>query len=586
MSPSARRVPPGPDGAGGTPPPPRFVAAPPILDGDDGPDEGAGSLGTVVLCLCMGFWILSFTPDPRAIGTLPAFVAALAMIERCRSLKHAFGYVVVFGAIAIGYGYRWLAPTVVAFGDVSVPASWVVLAAYGVWSTAHGLVFAWAYRTMLGRDRRPHPLAVVTVFVACEALPIRFLPWMAGHGAVDVAPLRQAAEWGGVPAVSFALLCLVVPFHEWLRWAFARGGAPARPRAALVTFAVGAAIYGIGWWRYDAVAAEERDPAAPRVRVGLVQANVGTTHKRMAERNDPKEALGNREAYRRGTLEAVEKGAELIVWPETALVEGLHLWDRARGAYRSPRVIGNELDTRGYGWLEEVGRDRTLLLGGYADEVSGRDVLGREKVVRYNCAMLREPGGSAWSLYRKVHLIPFGETMPFSNWFPSLNEMLPQSFEMAAGEPDQPPLVWKARGGLRIVSFICYEDLLADLVLDLSGGERPGLLVNLTNDSWFGDTWEPHQHLSFARFRAVEHRVPMVRATNTGVSVFVDATGDVTARAEVGEETALVRDVALVARGRTLFARFGFALRWVLWGAALALLVASWRRPRVVYVGA
>jgi apolipoprotein N-acyltransferase len=151
---------------------------------------------------------------------------------------------------------------------------------------------------------------------------------------------------------------------------------------------------------------------------------------------------------------------------------------------------------------------------------------------------------------------------------------------MKAGERAQPPLLWpRPDGDVRIAVFICYEAILPQFVLELAS-ERPDLLASLSNDSWFGDTWEPHQHLAFSRFRCVEHRAPMVRAANTGISAVVDATGEVVERVGVGREGALVRDVPLVPRERTPWQRFGHLVPWALFVAAGACLLASWASAR------
>lgn len=540
---------------------------------------------TLLLMLVMGAWITAFTPTPSALGTLPAFVALLALIERCRRTKHAVWILVLFGAVAIGFGYRWLAPTVRAFGELDarigawgLPVSWLVLAVYGVAGTIHGVLFVLLHRKLLLKGpTRPHPMAVVLLFVACEALPIRFLPWMAGYGAVETAPLRQLAEWGGVSGVSFALLCLCAPFHEWLRWA---AGVPARPRAALATFAVGLLLYGAGWWRLSVVVRE--DLAAPRhERIGIVQANVGSTAKRSAERDAKADRRRNHEAYERGTRRAAAAGAELIVWPETAVTEGVRVVDpRTRRALADADVV-RSFATAGYPFVAEVGRDRALLLGGYADEDADdvRDARGRPIPRRYNCALLREPAGAAWGVYRKVKLLPFGESMPGASIFPSLAGLLPQSFRMSPGSFDQPPLAWRAKG-LSLVTFVCYEAIQPETVARLADGRRPDLLVNLTNDSWYGDTWEPHQHLNFSRFRAVEHRAPLVRSTNTGISAFVSASGEVLASLPYDTAGELVLDVPIVARARTPYSRIARWSREALGGAALLVLLARMRARR------
>jgi apolipoprotein N-acyltransferase len=331
---------------------------------------------------------------------------------------------------------------------------------------------------------------------------------------------------------------------------------------------VGLILFGAGWWRLSVVDAEDR-AASDHVRVGLVQANVGSTAKRAAERGD--RGAEGRAAYERGTRAAAAAGAELIVWPETALVEGARLWDAAQHRLLPKTSIDAHLARLGYGFLAEVGAERTLLLGGYADEDRGA------ARVRFNVAMLREPGGAAWGIYRKVKLMPFGERIPGQDAIASLRGLLPQSVPMSAGEGDQPPMRWRARD-LSVCAFVCYESIVPGLVASLAGERRPDLLVNLTNDSWYGDTWEPHQHLAFARFRAVEHRAPMLRATNTGISALVRATGEVTDRLGSGLEGVVVGDVPLVRRERTLYAATAAMQPWVWWAAAI-LLLAFRRRP-------
>ena len=129
--------------------------------------------------------------------------------------------------------------------------------------------------------------------------------------------------------------------------------------------------------------------------------------------------------------------------------------------------------------------------------------------------------------------------------------------------------------------FLCYEGILPEHVRDVCAGKRPDLLVSLTNDSWFGDTWEPYQHLNFTRFRAVEHRAPLLRATNTGISAFVDTTGDIAPKERLGlfTEGVLVKDVPLVKRDPTVYVRFGYGFPWAAGLLALLVLFSSLLRP-------
>lgn len=533
------------------------------------PEVPPGQLGMALMCLLMLLWLFAYTPTPIVAATVPGMVGFLLLVERCRTWRQCVLWLTLFGAVATGVGYRWLAETVQLFGGVQPAFSWVLVALFGAWNIVHAWIFAAFYRGLLSRGRRPHPLVTVALFVGCEALPIRMFGWMSGHGAVDVPPLLQSAEWGGVVGVSFALCCLVVPIHEWIRWAFVRRGAPARPGAALFTFVIGLVLFGWGLWRYGDVRQGEIE-AERHIRVGIAQANVGTFDKRRATEEGGAYHANSLERYRRATALALKAEPDLILWPESAITNPVPMKDA--------RVTYGYLRQRGYEFLLEAGKRSALLVGLYERHV-GRESLatGERLQNRYNAAGLRPAGGQdeEWQIYRKVHLIPFGETTPFDLF----DSRLPQKFKMIAGELPQDLLTL---GDVTIAPFLCYEAILPEHVRMYVAGQRPDLLVSQTNDSWFGDTWEPHQHLNFTRFRAVEHRAPIARSTNTGISAFISATGDIEERLGVGQEGALVRDVPLAPKGAepTIYVRFGHHFATLLWAFALLAWITALLRPR------
>lgn len=513
-------------------------------------------------------WVGAFAPNPYVLAVVPGVLGMLVGLERAGRARHVVALAVVFGALGIGFGYRWLAPTIHEFSGERVPASaaWLAVALFGAIGTIHLLVFAFVYRAMLRGARRPHPLGVVALFVVAETLPIRLFPWMAGHGAVDCAPIRQAAEWGGVPAVSFVLLCLVVPLREFFVWAADRTNARTRPAAALLTFVLGLSLFAVGYLRHGALQRED-DAATKRLRVALVQPNMGAGNKRAAESGVRDVHAAVRAAYERGSRSAIAAGAQLVVWPETAITDPIPI---ALPEFDALRTNG-ALDRFQWSFLKELGRTTPFLVGLYERIPVQRRL---EKIgpddQRYNAAALRLPGelDAVWTTYRKSYLIPFGETMPLG----ISDDLLPQKFHMQASPGASTALEWD---GLRIVPFLCYEGILPEHVRAVAGNEHPDLLASLTNDSWFGDSWEPYQHLNFTRFRAVEHAAPLLRATNTGISAFVAANGEVVSSLPLGTEGVLMADVPLVARERTVYARVGHLLPWVLAALALFALVGT-----------
>ena len=169
----------------------------------------------------------------------------------------------------------------------------------------------------------------------------------------------------------------------------------------------------------------------------------------------------------------------------------------------------------------------------------------------FNSALLLDKDGEILELYDKAFLLVFGEYMPFGERFPELYDLLPESSRFQPGTRTEPIRLGDASLGL----LICYEDLLPSFARRVMA-HNPEMLINLTNDAWFGQTAEPYHHLQLAQLRAVEYRRWLVRSTNTGVSVFIDAAGRrVAETALIGAET-LVREVPRL-QSRTLYARFG-----------------------------
>ena len=547
--------------------------------------------GNLLVAAVMFLWVGAFAPEPNVLATIPGVVGWLLLVERCRSTKAAMGWTFLFGAITIGYGYRWLAPTTQDFGNLPVAASWALTGIFGALGILHGWVFLWFHRGMLSRGRRPHPLFTVLLFVACEHLPIRLFPWKVGHGAIDVPPLVQFAEWGGVSAVSFVLLCLVIPIHEWIRWAFARTGPAARPKAALATFVIGAVLFGVGQLRYEAVRKIEAAEDNETVRIALVQPNIGHDDKRQAEQNFGSRRQRSIDAYKRGTAKAVAEGAELILWPETAITDALPIMKPSFNAHRT----NGYLNRMGYGFLQQYGAEgHAFLVGAYERKLANRArITGKPFDERWNIAALRLPGGldASWDVYRKVYLIPFGEHIPSPlDSVLDPKQYLPQKFTMKPGSTEgehaehSTLLDYPSTGvgrTLKLAPFICYEGILPDFIRTVCGGERPDVLVSLTNDSWFGDSWEPYQHLNFTRFRAVEHRAPLVRVTNTGISAFVSMTGDVAEENTIPlfKEGTLTRDVVLVDREPTVYVQFGWGFPYLAMLLSLLGLIGAWLRP-------
>ena len=226
--------------------------------------------------------------------------------------------------------------------------------------------------------------------------------------------------------------------------------------------------------------------------------------------------------------------------------------------------------------------------GGYTGARSSDDLGARTYRRRpdggadtFNTALLTSASGDVLGSYDKIELLLFGERIPLANTFPEIRRWFPRSSTFTSGESLEPLRL----GALTFLPTICYEDILPALVRRLwrSGGPT-SVLINLTNDSWFGDSHEPMIHLALASFRAIETRRALIRSTNTGISALVDPVGRITARSGQWRREVVVGDVPVIERGdSTVYMRVGDIVGWLACGGVLLGVVAARRaRDRVV----
>ena len=351
-------------------------------------------------------------------------------------------------------------------------------------------------------------------------------PWLSlGYGQVD-SPLGALLPVAGVYGVSLLVAVSAVGL------ALAASGW--RPLAMLVVAALpwigGALLPQTGWTR----------PAGEPLTVTLVQGGVSQDRKWLPQQFRP-----TLELYRNALLAAAD--SEIVVWPEVAIPA---------------------LDTRVEPWIEIVAGDlragQTLLYG----------ILEQDVEDIYNSVIRLDARGR--QVYRKRHLVPFGEYFPVPDFVRSWMRLLslPHS-DLAAGAADQPLI--ETAGGERIAVAICYEDAYGSE--QLYAFPEATLIVNVSNDAWFGDSIAPHQHLQIARVRAREVGRYAVRATNNGISALIGPDGAVLERAPQFRFATLTGEVVPLG-GLTPYARTGNLPVVLLAALALAgLAVAGRARP-------
>lgn len=449
------------------------------------------------------------------------------------SPRAAFGYGWVFGTVTILGGYTWLADMLRTFGGLSFPLSMLVLTLFAI---AHGLLWAvwlWLVHYLSVIRKIRIVWTVPTALVVCEWLFPSLFPTYLGNSQYRQLTFIQSAELFGPTGLSFILAMVSAVLYRVIA---TRRSVP-RP---FPTLGVGvcAALVGTNFlygWLSLADNDDTIELARKKVRVGVVQTNMGIFEKHQR----PEEGLRR---HRQQSLEVEKLGAELIVWPESGYNRGIptgmtNVGSPVLGPLRTP-----------------------LLFGGIRVQGSGSE---REI---YNTAFLTDGDGNVLGTYDKTYLLAFGEYMPFGDWFPVLYDLSPNTSRFQSGN-HQRPLEFD---GVRYGVLICYEDVLTDFVRDAMKS-KPNVLVNITNDAWFGKSREPYIHLALSVFRAVEQRRFLVRATNTGVSAIIDSGGRILSPTPVFARANFVEEVAVL-EGATLYQRLG---PWLPWICLATLLVWS-----------
>ena len=414
--------------------------------------------------------------------------------------KQAFRYGWLVGIIGNGGGFSWINHLLVKFGHMPLVAAiplWLLLCVYQ--GLSFGL-FSWALRRL--RDHSPGiPVTLLAplVMVAVELVTPFVFPWYLAITQAWVPSVIQIAELTGPLGVTFLLVLCNAALFELATALKDKLTIPWRRIGLAFGFLFLTLIYGqIRIHQIDAKRA-----AAPHVKVGLVQANIGIN-----EKWSQSLFSDNLLVHQRLSSEMAKAGAQFVVWPESSY----------------PYAVSRTQPTDFHdGRQVKRGFDVPILFGALTR--------GSDSLFPFNSALMMDSEGRITGRFDKNFLLVFGEYVPYYEHLEWFRRLVPEVSNFARGHDVTTfPLVLGDRT-YRLGPMICYEDIIPAFGRRLVG-EKPNLLVNITNDAWFGATAEPWEHMALAVFRAVEHRLDLVRAVNTGVSAHIDATGRVRAKSK------------------------------------------------------
>jgi apolipoprotein N-acyltransferase len=455
-----------------------------------------------------------------------------------RPPRIAFGWGWLAGLVFFMVLLRWLNFTFRVYTAMPWPVSLLPTLALAGYCGLYFALVACAVAWITARRSPTWALAAAPfLWIAAEWGRGRILggfPWgTLGYTQYQHLPVIQVAELGGVHAVSFVVIAVNVAFACALVLSWRRAVLALALAGVLVL-----ATLQFGWSRL-----RETWPQ-PEVTVAVVQPAIDQPLKW-----DPEFAERTLAISLALTQQAGAVHPDLTVWPETSTPTPVRrdpgllatLRDLAT-AYRMPLLVGSiDLDDRG-----GLPRNSAFLL-------TEQGIVGR---------------------YDKIHLVPFGEYVPLSRligfvrgWAEFIADLEPGSQPVVFAGPPAPFGV-----------VICYEGIFPELFRDfVRRGAR--LMVNMTNDAWFGRTSGPVQHLAMYAFRAIEHRISVVRVANTGVSAFIAPSGQMIRRLGLYARGMMAERVPLRV-GQTLYGRIGEWVVWVSLAASAAGLGGAWMTRR------
>jgi apolipoprotein N-acyltransferase len=503
--------------------------------------------------LAMG---LAFPKFDHGLLAWVALVPLFYVIEG-ESMRRVFWWAYLQGFASYVVQLYWIPIPLHDFADVRMEFAifpMFLLAGIVAINTA---VAIWAGEFIARRTRIPAVITMPVAWTAVELIrtyfPIGF-PWnLLGYAAYRNLELIQFAEFTGVYGVS----ALIVFFNAVVYVVISRRGDSRLQAISLSALtALMIVLVAFGAWRIRDL---KNAPSTGSFKVAMVQGNIPQSLKW-----DPKFLPQSYGVYQDETADAAKRGADLIVWPEAAAAFLFQADDRYPAMLTSDAAYRTALLTL----AKNMGKP--ILFGAPALAVQNDRVAGF-----YNRADLVSDQGEVLAHYDKIELVPFGEYVParaLLGFF--VNRVVEGMGDMIPGKEQT---LFEVKGA-KLGILICYESIFPDFTRR-EVNEGADILVNITNDAWYGESSAPYQVLAMAVMRSIETKVPMVRAANTGFSALIEPSGQITNRTPLFKRGTTIVNVSW-RPVRTLYTIVGDLFAEICLVLTAIGLIAGWRWPR------
>jgi apolipoprotein N-acyltransferase len=471
-------------------------------------------------------WIIPGSLECAILGWSSALLFAGALAIPTSRIKRLFAA----GCLTYLGGFYWLYWTIQDFGGFPFFAAAPIFLLFVAGSAIQFLIWGFVWRYLPPLVTRLGLTTAVSWLIA-HHFWIKIFPWDFGHTQLAFTAFSQIADIAGVTGITFIMF--------WVAESIvARKRVSVAARIIALASLIGSLSYGVG--APEKVAALQGTP----LKTYLVQGNISLHHK-----HNVQYFTVNREQYVKISSMVAEKDS-LVVWPESTITEF---------------IPATTHDAKSSTILPFLNNGSAFLVGGLTFE---------SRAKYFNSSLLIRPDGSVAEPYHKMILMPFGEYTPLASWIPFLRDINATAGQFTAGDAPK-VLTFQLSSGaeVRVAPLICYEDIIPSLAQEAvrKGAE---VLINQTNDAWFGDTVAPYQHHLIASFRAIENRRYLLRSTNTGLTAVVDPVGRTLASLAPYSEGVLPMDITLSSY-RSFFSRYPVDLMWLLIAAAGVLIVVK-----------
>ncbi len=484
----------------------------------------------IILAIVSGvLFVLASPPfDLYPLAWFALLPLLVAIYEK--NLKVSFLLGSLAGLVSFLGTIYWVFHSVYFYGNIPVVLSLLIVLLLCTYLGLYTGLFSMSFTFFLKGSRFPALFIIPVLWVTLELIrtyAFTGFPWSSlGYSQYKFLPIIQISDITGVYGVSFLVAGLNgLLFDVAVLWP--------RRSSRMPLFAPGLMTIGIiiyiliiiisliyGSWRMNS------EEGGHKIKVSIIQGNIEQMKK--WDKRFRKEVI---DTYKRLSLKALDDSPDIIVWPESAL----------------PFVYGYEpsLTERFLKFQKRLGN--YLLFGSVVvkDMKNGRPLLS-------NSAILLSPEGKVISIYDKIHLVPYGEYVPLRRFFPFIDKLVVGIGDFVAGKE----YVVMKTPFAEIGNLICYEIIFPGLVRKFVN-RGANVLVTITNDAWFGRTSAPYQHFSMAVFRAVENRVPVIRAANTGISGFIDTRGEIKKKSDIFTETILTEELFAATSEKSFYTRYG-----------------------------